>query len=346
MGTALPLIGALRVGGWRWLLPAALAAAVAGCAQSPEPGPLPAGGVSPQLVGGTDLSLVFVRRIGEYGNGPGQFAFPRGVAVDAVGRLFVADTGNNRVQRFDPAGVYLDEFGGMGFETGRFHGPRDLAIGETLDLLVLDGENRRVVRYDLDGNLVGPVLDLGPGGFGAALGWFDMAGLATAPWGTVFVSDEEGSRLVAYEPLNGSFRQIGGYGDQPARFRRPSGLSVNDQGHLLVADCGNGRVQELDGRGLFVRAWPLGEGGREIEGRVAVAWLAKGRVVLAEEAASRVSVLGPDGRTLAVLTEVGEKQGALRAPSAVAVDFHQRIYVADTDNHRVCVFQVVDRPKE
>ena len=37
--------------------------------------------------------------------------------------------------------------------------------------------------------------------------------------------------------------------------------------------------------------------------------------------------------------EVGEKPGQLRSPSAIAVDQHQRIYVADTDNHRVCVFR-------
>jgi DNA-binding beta-propeller fold protein YncE len=300
--------------------------------------------VSPQLVGPTDLELVFVRTLGAYGNGPGQFAFPRGVAVDPVGRIFVADTGNHRVQRFDAAGVFLNEFGGLGFEPGRFHGPRDLAIGETLDLLVLDGENQRVVRYDLDGNLVGVLLDLGPEGLGRDFGWVSLGGLGTAPWGTVFLSDVEAGRLVAYEPLSGAVRQVGGYGDQPGLFRRPGGLSVNQQGHLLVADAGNGRVQALDARGLFVRAWPLEE--PETAGHVAVAWLAEGRIVVAEESASRLTVLGADGRTLAVRSNAGEKEGALRSPSAVAVDFHQRIYVADTDNHRISVFRVAERSKE
>ncbi len=321
----------------------AAAGLVAACAETPQPATTPRAGVSPNLVGPTDFELVYERSIGGYGTGPGRMAYPRGVAVDPVGRVLVSDTGNHRVLRFDPAGVFLDEFGGLGFEPGRFHGPRDLVIGESLDLLVLDGENRRVVRYDLDGNLIGVALDLGPGGAGT-FGLFELGGLGAAPWGTVLVSDTDGSRLIAYEPLNGTFRQVGGYGDQPGLFRRPTGLSVDDRGYLAVADGGNGRIQALDGRGSFVRAWPLGEG--EVAGHIAVCWLDKGSLALAEEAASRLTVLGADGRTLAVRAEVGAKEGALRSPAAVATDRHQRIYVADTDNHRVSVFQLVARRRE
>lgn len=339
MGTALPLREGRSARRTATSFAAvALCLLSSGCSVSPEPTPLPSDRVSQNLTGSTERQLVFERTIGTYGTGPGQMAFPRGVAVDPVGRLFVADTGNHRILQFDPAGVFLAEFGGLGFEVGRFHGPRDLVVGETLDLLVLDGENRRVVRYDLDGNLIGVALDLGPEGPNLGLGWFEVSGMGAASWGTVFLSDAEGSRLLAYEPLNGAFRVLGGYGDAPGFFHGPTGLALNDQGSLLVADGGNGRVQALDSRGAFVRAWPLADG--ETPGHIAVAWLRDGLVAVAEAAHSRLSVLSPGGRTLAVLARAGEKEGELRSPSALAVDRHQRIYVADTDNHRISVFRL------
>lgn len=343
MGTALPLgarPGARTLSG----LAALLSVAFGACSVSPEPAPIPSDQVSPNLSGSTERHLVFERTIGSYGTGPGQMAFPRGVAVDPVGRIFVADTGNHRILRFDPAGVFLDEFGGLGFEVGRFHGPTDLVIGETLDLLILDGENRRVVRYDLDGNLIGVALDFGPDGPDLGLGWVEIDGMGAASWGTLFLSDVDGNRLLAYEPLTGAFRVFGGYGDAPGLFRGPTGVAVDDQGALLVADGGNGRVQALDSRGAFVRAWPLPDG--ETEGRVAVVWLRDGLIAVAEAVHSRLSVQSPGGRTLAVLARVGAEEGALRTPSAVAVDRHQRIYVADTDNHRISVFRLDGEPSD
>src|SRR5438045_4554819 len=97
-----------------------------GCA-SPTAHPsaeIPAGhesaAASPAPGGDLPYELQLERVVGTYGSGPGQMAYPEGVAVDDLGRLFVADTGNNRIERFDQAGVFLGEFGGFGFGEGQF----------------------------------------------------------------------------------------------------------------------------------------------------------------------------------------------------------------------------------
>jgi sugar lactone lactonase YvrE len=51
----------------------------------------------------------FVKSWGEQGAGRGQFATPHALAIDARGRIFVADRGNNRIQIFDQEGTFLDE---------------------------------------------------------------------------------------------------------------------------------------------------------------------------------------------------------------------------------------------
>src|SRR3546814_13744877 len=61
----------------------------------------------------------FITTWGTYGNGEGQFDGAFGVAVDASGNVYVADTYNNRIQKFDSSGAFIIEWGT--YETGRAH---------------------------------------------------------------------------------------------------------------------------------------------------------------------------------------------------------------------------------
>ena len=54
----------------------------------------------------------YVTQWGSIGTGNGQFFMPNGIAVDASGNVFVADSGNNRIQEFDSDGNYQSQFGG------------------------------------------------------------------------------------------------------------------------------------------------------------------------------------------------------------------------------------------
>jgi DNA-binding beta-propeller fold protein YncE len=270
-------------------------------------------------------------------------AYPEGVAVDDLGRVFVADTGNNRILRFDQAGIFLGEFGGFGFEPDRFDKPRDLVINRSLSLWVLDGENARVVKYDLEGRLIGVGVDFESGQAQGLLGRVLPGGLAGEPGGFLYLTDTAGDRLITLNPLGGGVNVLGGYGSQPGRFRHPTGVTVSGKGTILVGDGGNGRVQALDSFGSFLRAWPL-VGGEQREDRVAVCWLPGARLAIAERDSSRLTVMSQDGHLLARLDARGSGRAQLDHPSALAADQLGRLYVADTENHRVQVFRLVERP--
>ena len=62
-----------------------------------------------------------IKTIGEKGTGPGEFDTPHGLAMDAQGRLFVADRGNNRIQILDPDGKFIDQW-------SQFSRPSGIAI--------------------------------------------------------------------------------------------------------------------------------------------------------------------------------------------------------------------------
>jgi hypothetical protein len=109
----------------------------------------------------------------------------------------------------------------------------------------------------------------------------------------------------------------------------------------MVGDGGNGRVQALDSFGSFQRAWPLS--GPSSEGKVAVSWLPGGRLAIAEQDSSRLTVLSSDGRLVARLDARGSRPGEINRPSALASDRLGRLFVADTENHRIEVFRLTDR---
>jgi DNA-binding beta-propeller fold protein YncE len=81
---------------------------------------------------------------GEVGDGPARFNAPRGLAVDSAGHIFVADTGNNRVQELGPDGALIGQWGGEGGEPGQFRGPSGIAADRQGRVYVADTGNQRV----------------------------------------------------------------------------------------------------------------------------------------------------------------------------------------------------------
>lgn len=87
----------------------------------------------------------------------GTFNEPWGVAVDAQGNVYVSDTWNHRIQKFDAKGTFLLEWGTGGLSTegnDRFWGPRGIAVGPGGNLYITDTGNRRVVVFDPQGKFL------------------------------------------------------------------------------------------------------------------------------------------------------------------------------------------------
>ena len=72
------------------------------------------------------------------------FSYYRGVAVDEQGYIFVADSGNNRIQIFNPDGTFLRAFGRWGQSDGEFKGLEGIAVNAQGNILVADRENHRI----------------------------------------------------------------------------------------------------------------------------------------------------------------------------------------------------------
>ena len=186
----------------------------------------------------------FVRSFGDYGSGPGQLSDPRQVAVDGAGFVYVADSANNRVQRFTPDGQFAASIGqGQTFTTRPelLSTPRGVAVAPDGTIYASDEYLRRVQHYTADGAFLGSF-----GTQGSGDGQFEATGaVAAGPDGSLYVADWSLSSIQRFS--GGAFlgRVGSGVGSGPGQFSHPFYVAVDCRGTLYVADVDNNRIQRL-----------------------------------------------------------------------------------------------------
>jgi uncharacterized protein (TIGR03663 family) len=173
---------------------------------------------------------------------PLGFFGPRGVAVDAAGRVYIADTGNKRIVVTDSDGAYLYQFGGAGRAAGEFNEPTSPAIGRDGRLYVADTWNGRVQIFEQnDSGVMQPVQSFN------VLGWladtYDDPSLTLLPDGHVAVSVPTRGTAAVYSSAGTLLLQWGGPGDGRAALNGPSGLAADDSGRVWIVNRNNGSVR-------------------------------------------------------------------------------------------------------
>jgi tripartite motif-containing protein 71 len=246
------------------------------------------------------------------GDGRGQTLEPSGIAVDAFGRLAVADAALHRLQRFEPDGRWLGESGALGSEPGQLRRPGSLAMLGALTVAALDRENRRVEAYDLFGRRLGTLIDLLDPTLADRLGRVDPVALAADRGGALYLADADRDRVLGFDFSGRYLRTLGGFGARPGSFRGLGGLATSPHGGLVTAERVNARVQRLDAAGRVAASWPLAVA-RGL-GALAVAVDDSGRVAVADEASGRLWLFDAEGRPLAALSGLARPLALAFAP--------------------------------
>ena len=278
---------------------------------------------------------ILVAQWGSAGTGNGEFGYPKGVAIDGDGLVYVVDNVNDRVQRFTSAGVFVSAWGETGDGAGQFNAPEKIVIDASGIVYVTDAGNRRVQRFTRDGVFISTW-----GGEGTGEGEFLNPFGVAAGDGLVWVSDNLAHRVQRFTADGAFLSMWGSQGRGDGEFDGPAGCVYRaGVGRVVVCDCRNDRV------GRFLPAGALdgwfgagGTGDGEFHCPSDAAVDGAGSIYVCDLGNDRVQIFSPSGAFVAKLGSFGSGEGEFDHPEGIAVDAQGNIYVADGRNHRVQKF--------
>lgn len=304
----------------------------------------------------TRRDLTPVKVWGAQGTGEGQFNHPRAIAIAPDGSIYVADTMNHRIEKFDAEGKFLLAWGSRSpaqpqdqppapAPEGTFNEPWGLAVDNQGNVYVADTWNHRIQKFTGDGKFLlewgtfgtpGPENPTqGPGQF------WGPRGVAIGPDDNVYVTDTGNKRVQVFTPEGQFVAAFGGGGPLDGQLDEPVGIAVAPDGTIYVADVWNDRVQVFNKDRTYLRQWKVEQGwvdtsgeNQGINNKPHLALDSAGRVYVTDPEQLRVIVYKNDGTEVA---NFGNPDYFAR-PTGIAVDKKGNIYVTDADNSKVLKF--------
>lgn len=271
----------------------------------------------------------YLLSFGGPGADAGQFFNPGGISIDAVGAVYVADTGNDRIQKFDPNGEFVASIGGFGRNLGEFNKPTDICARSGMRIYVVDSHNRRIQELDvyLRDIAMYPITlpESGSSYTGTPIG------IDLSRHGDLFVTDRENDRILHLRRTEQTFVE---FRDSRGNLRRPLGIAIGPDDNLYVCDTGNDRVAIFDP--FMGMVGTIGEGilnapeGIDIDERRTV--------YVADTRHHRVVIFNRHGDVIGTLGGPGNGPGQFDNPGDVAIYRGTFLYVLDSGNGRVQKF--------
>ncbi len=300
---------------------------------------------------------------------------PNGVAVDDSGNLYIADTGNDVIERVTPSGT-LSIVAGIAGQAGaptagpasasKLYQPQGIALDSSGDLFIADTQNNLVEKVTSGGTL--SIIAGKAGQFGAPTPGPASAsklnlpgGVAIDSSGDLYIADTDNS--LVEEVTSGTLSILAGKVGQPGAptpgpasssdLWGPSGVAIDASGDLYIADYQNSVVEKVAGGTLSILAGESSHAGlptpgaatsSELGNPMALALDGTGALYIADNtndliekvtAGGTLSVIAGNGPLGGAPTPGPAASSALGSPVDVATDAAGDLYIADAGNNVV-----------
>jgi len=226
----------------------------------------------------------FPRAIGSVGEGEEQLRLPVGMDLDSRGNVYVADTGNGRVQVFSITGRHQR---GIDLRARKAR-PVDVLVAEREGrLYVSDQEGHRILVLTMEGTFLSSW-----GEYGENVGAFRFPGMMALDGDRrIYVVDVLNTRIQVFNPDGGRIGQIGEWGVTPGKLFRPKGVALGPDGTVYVSDSYTGVIQAFEQTGAYrgILTDPLGRILR-LTTPVGMAFDRQGRLYVVQMEINKVSV--------------------------------------------------------
>lgn len=297
------------------------------------------------------------------------FKEPSALALLKDGSWIIADSGNHRIRQLKAgqvmtySGLSAGWFGGFAdgpADQARFNHPSALISDAKGVVYVADTDNHRIRKILPDGQVI-TLAGTGEAGFkdgNAATAMFNRPqGLALDPKGNLIVADTDNHAIRKVTPLGVVTTLAGdgqeGFGDgQKARFRYPSGLVIDPQGQIYLADTFNHRICRLSPAGVLTVLAGSSEGfadGPAFEARFSrprnLALAPDGRLFIADSGNHRIRQLANGqvqtlaGTGIGGFADGNQAVGQFNYPMGLYF-LNDKLYLTDRDNQRLRVVEL------
>ncbi len=275
------------------------------------------------------ITFEFAGIIGKKGIAPGELQSPRGISVGLNGDIYIADTGNNRIQKFSSDGKFIIEKGGFGWGDEQFDRPVDIYAGRGLDIFVADMNNNRIKRYDRNLNFIS---NTSVENFSLESYRFRFPlGLAVSNLGDIFTIDSENNRVVKINSFGEPEMEFGGYGSSGETLIQPERIVIFRSERIYIADKGRNSIIVMDYFGNFMMNIGFGI----LEQPEGLTLDQEENLFVCDSELKRVLIFSNNGNMISELSDPG-----LTEPADIAVQ-GDRLYIADTANSYILMFKVI-----
>jgi sugar lactone lactonase YvrE len=304
-----------------------------------------------------------------------RFFCPSGVAVDNAGNFYVADTDNHTIRKVVAATGTVTTLAGLAGVSGnadgtgsdaRFQNPSGVAVDGAGNVYVADTLNhtlRKVTSAGVVSTLAGtPGSSGSTDGTGSAAQFQGPQGLTIDSAGNLYVADTNNHTIRQVVPATGEVITIAGLAGNSgstdglggtARFNYPSDVTIDSAGNLYVADTDNDTIRAIQPSGLVSTLAGLAGNSGSADGTgsaarfdspSAVAVDLSGNVYVADTGNFTIRKVVPATGAASTLAGLAGTSGgtdgegaAVRffGPTGIAVDSHDNLYIADTNNHTI-----------
>jgi DNA-binding beta-propeller fold protein YncE len=287
---------------------------------------------------------------GSQGTGTDQLNAPEALDIGPDGKIFIADTGNNRILVWDSNGKPLQAFGSLGNLAAwrnppQFNHPAGIMAPASKKVYVADTLNHRVVVLDEKGLVV-----TSWGNLGTENGQFNQPrSIARDRQGNVWVLDSENSRYQVFSAL-GDFNSVKGtFGTDPGLLNHPLGMTLNKIDQVIIADTGNYRLQVFnnDGAPVTTQGW-FGSGPYQFKRPTGVVVTKTGLVAVVDGPTGRVEFFNNRFEFVSQWRAKDEILDKNFHPHlrGIACDDQNRLYVTDAQSNAVIRLRLLEIPNE
>lgn len=267
---------------------------------------------------------------GAPGDSPTELNEPTGVTVDMSGNIYVLDTRNCKVKRFDGTGKMLDVWGGVGSDDSQFKEALRIEFAPDNTVWVADTGNNRLQHFDSQGGFLAEVGSLGQteGQFAAPIG------MAFDPEGNLWVCDARNNRLQKFTPEGEFLESLESSGT--VKFNQPWGLDFDRHGNIIVANTNAHQILKLTPDGELLAKWGLpGDKDGEFKKPTDVLVTFDDHIMVSDTGNNRIQTFTNQGEFVKSWGTVGNNANELLRPQQLCEAAGRLIFIADAGNNRI-----------